>query len=125
MRPKPAPTRKKSLGLAFYCDRGDGVILRAQVNIYKNATEPSVSIAGALAYLDHTSAYRTLPEPESGPLEEHLLICTTCQDRLQATDDYVAAMRAAAKAPLKATKKRAVKKMATAPAPAVRRASGQ
>jgi len=144
---------KKSLGLAFYCDRGDGVILRAQVNIYKNATEPSVSIAGALspshhtegrvAYLGHTSAFRrtvqhipedsleqyatgALSEPEVGPLEEHLLICAACQDRLQATDDYVVAMRAAAKPPVKAAKKKTVgKRTAAASAPAVRGASGQ
>jgi hypothetical protein len=71
------------------------------------------------------------PEPQAGPLEEHLLICTACQDRLRATDDYVAAMRAAAKAPLKAAKKKtaankmkAAKKKA-APAPAVRRASAE
>ena len=41
-------------------------------------------------------AMRTLPEQEIGPLEEHLLICSACRDRLQGTDEYVAAMRAAA-----------------------------
>ena len=70
-------------------------------------------------------AMGAIPESEAGPLEEHLLICPTCQDRLQATDDYVAALRVAAKAPLKAAKKRAVKKTAAAPAPAVRGASGK
>jgi len=69
-------------------------------------------------------AMGALPEPEAGPLEEHLLICATCQDRLQATDDYVVAMNAAAKAPLKAKKKTAVKRTAVAPA-AVRRASAE
>jgi anti-sigma factor RsiW len=69
-------------------------------------------------------AMGAFPEPEAGPLEEHLLICAGCQDRLQATDDYVAAMRAAAKAPVKATKKRAVKKSAAAPS-RVRGASGE
>ena len=41
-------------------------------------------------------AMRTLPAPESDHLEEHLLICQPCQDRLQATDEYVVAIRAAA-----------------------------
>jgi hypothetical protein len=68
-------------------------------------------------------AMGAFPEPEAGPLEEHLLMCATCQERLQATDDYVAAMRAAAKAPVKAAKKRAMRK-AAAPAQ-VRGASGE
>lgn len=41
-------------------------------------------------------AMRTLPAPESDHVEEHLLICQSCRDRLQATDDYVAAMKSAA-----------------------------
>ena len=41
-------------------------------------------------------AMRTLPAPESELLEEHLLICSACRDRLTATDGYVAAMRSAA-----------------------------
>lgn len=41
-------------------------------------------------------AMRTLPAPEVESLEEHLLICAECRDRLQATDEYVAAMTAAA-----------------------------
>jgi hypothetical protein len=65
-------------------------------------------------------AMGAVPEPEVAPLEEHLLICAACQDRLQAADDYVAAMRAAAKAPVKLTKNKAA-----AAAPAVKRASGQ
>ncbi len=28
-----------------------------------------------------------------GPLEDHLLICPGCRDRLEATDEYVAAMK--------------------------------
>jgi hypothetical protein len=40
---------------------------------------------------------RTLPAPESDHLEEHLLICEDCQDRLTATDEYVVAMKAEAK----------------------------
>jgi hypothetical protein len=38
-------------------------------------------------------AMRSLPAPESERLEEHLLVCVGCQDRLTATDQYVAAMR--------------------------------
>jgi uncharacterized protein with PIN domain len=41
-------------------------------------------------------AMRTLPATEVESLEEHFLICSECRDRLQATDEYVAAMRAAA-----------------------------
>jgi predicted anti-sigma-YlaC factor YlaD len=43
------------------------------------------------------NAIRTLPAPESECLEEHLLICSECRDRLESTDEYVAAMRSAAK----------------------------
>jgi hypothetical protein len=39
---------------------------------------------------------RSLPLSEIGPLEEHLLICPECRDRLKATDAYVAAMKSAA-----------------------------
>ena len=39
---------------------------------------------------------QTLPEPESGPLEEHLLICGECRDRLDAEIEFVTAMRSAA-----------------------------
>lgn len=41
-------------------------------------------------------AMQTLPDSESGPLEEHLLICQLCRDRLQADTDFVTAMRGAA-----------------------------
>jgi len=34
-----------------------------------------------------------------GPLEDHLLICPGCRDRLEATDEYVAAMKSAAAGP--------------------------
>ena len=37
----------------------------------------------------------TLEEPLIAPLEEHLLICHLCQDRLVETDDFLEAMRAA------------------------------
>ena len=40
---------------------------------------------------------RTLPAAELDRLEEHLLICAECRDRLQSTDEFVAAMKAAAK----------------------------
>jgi hypothetical protein len=39
----------------------------------------------------------TLPRHRIGPLEDHLLICSECQDRLQAEIDFVTAMRGAAK----------------------------
>src|ERR1035437_9258147 len=39
---------------------------------------------------------RTLPESACPTLEEHLLICQSCRDRLQATDRYVVTMRRAA-----------------------------
>jgi uncharacterized CHY-type Zn-finger protein len=41
-------------------------------------------------------AMRTLPAPEVESLEEHLLICGGCRDRLTAADEYVSATRAAA-----------------------------
>ena len=41
-------------------------------------------------------AMQTLPESESGPLEEHILICADCRERLQAEIDFVTAMRGAA-----------------------------
>lgn len=34
-----------------------------------------------------------LPETEVAPIEEHLLVCAACQDRLQATDLFVATIR--------------------------------
>jgi len=37
-----------------------------------------------------------LSEPETGPIEEHLLICTDCQQRLRDTDEYTRAVRTAA-----------------------------
>lgn len=42
-------------------------------------------------------AMRTLPESACAALEEHLLVCPSCRDRLTATDEHVAAMKAAAK----------------------------
>jgi anti-sigma factor RsiW len=41
-------------------------------------------------------AMRTLPAAQSERLEEHLLICSECRDRLQTMDEYVAAMKSAA-----------------------------
>ncbi len=40
-------------------------------------------------------ALKKLPESEAAALEEHLLICPKCQDRLQLTEDFIAALRAA------------------------------
>ena len=34
-------------------------------------------------------------EPESTPLEEHILACAWCAERAEATQDYVDAMRVA------------------------------
>lgn len=39
-------------------------------------------------------ALNKLPESEAAALEEHLLVCFDCQDRLQLTDDFIAALRA-------------------------------
>ena len=39
---------------------------------------------------------KTPPEAELGRVEEHLLICHECQNRLQAMDEYVTAMKSAA-----------------------------
>ena len=41
-------------------------------------------------------AMLTLPQRRIGPLEDHLLLCSECQDRLQAQIDFVTAMRGAA-----------------------------
>jgi hypothetical protein len=38
----------------------------------------------------------TLPEAEAAILEEHLLICPLCQERLTESDEYLRAMRSAA-----------------------------
>ena len=37
-----------------------------------------------------------IPEAQAGELEEHLLICATCRQRLQESDSYTSAMRRAA-----------------------------
>src|SRR5579863_10480593 len=42
-------------------------------------------------------AMNCLSEAEVGPIEEHLLICETCQDHLAAVDKFVLAMQGAAK----------------------------
>jgi predicted anti-sigma-YlaC factor YlaD len=34
---------------------------------------------------------------EIEPVEEHMLVCSECRDRLQSMDEYVAAMRSVAK----------------------------
>lgn len=41
-------------------------------------------------------AMRTLPESACAALEDHLLTCQPCRDRLTATDAYVVAMCSAA-----------------------------
>jgi anti-sigma factor RsiW len=46
---------------------------------------------------DRLEAYSLgcLPEDELAPLEEHLLVCPACQDRLRAADAFVATIRQA------------------------------
>jgi hypothetical protein len=39
----------------------------------------------------------TLPVFEVEPFEKHLLVCEACQDRLRDMDDFLAALRAAAR----------------------------
>jgi hypothetical protein len=41
-------------------------------------------------------AMRTLPDPECEALVDHLLICSACQERLDAELDFVVAIREAA-----------------------------
>ena len=41
-------------------------------------------------------AMQTLPEPEAGPLVEHLVVCQSCWERLDAEIKFVTAMRGAA-----------------------------
>lgn len=41
-------------------------------------------------------AMQTLPEPEAGPLVEHLLVCESCRERLDAEIEFVTGMRGAA-----------------------------
>jgi anti-sigma factor RsiW len=36
-----------------------------------------------------------LAEPDAAPVEEHLLVCGKCRERLAGWDEYVGAMRAA------------------------------
>ena len=40
-------------------------------------------------------AMGTLSGPDFIPLEEHLLVCTTCQSRLAALEDFVQVIRSA------------------------------
>jgi anti-sigma factor RsiW len=40
-------------------------------------------------------ALNRLPEPEAAPVEEHLLVCEECRERLAGWDVYVVAMRGA------------------------------
>ena len=42
-------------------------------------------------------AMGTVPEPDLNLVEQHLLICEECQDRLKATDTFLVAMRSALK----------------------------
>jgi hypothetical protein len=44
-------------------------------------------------------ALRRLPEALTAPVEEHLLVCHTCQDAVAASDEFVAALKCAASRP--------------------------
>jgi hypothetical protein len=56
-------------------------------------TLPSVPVHPTEDLLEEYSFGRVV-EPALAPLEEHLLDCTLCQDRLLAVDEYTAVMRA-------------------------------
>ena len=56
-------------------------------------TLPSVPVHPTEDLLEEYSFGRVL-EPALAPLEEHLLDCTLCQDRLLAVDEYTALMKA-------------------------------
>jgi hypothetical protein len=56
-------------------------------------TLPSVPVHPTEDLLEEYSFGRVV-EPELAPLEEHLLDCTLCQDRLLAVDEYTALMKA-------------------------------
>lgn len=57
----------------------------------------------------------SLPEPGLARVEEHLLVCAACRERLEERDAYVAAMRAAA---ARARRERAPFRLAGVPRPA-------
>ena len=40
-------------------------------------------------------AFNRLPACQSAPVEEHLLVCPTCQDRLAEIDEYIIVMKTA------------------------------
>jgi hypothetical protein len=42
-------------------------------------------------------AFDRLPEDQTATLEEHLLVCSVCQDRLRAVDEYILLMKHAAR----------------------------
>ena len=42
-------------------------------------------------------AFNRLSEAEAAPLEEHLLLCAVCQQRLAATDEYIGLIKMAAR----------------------------
>ena len=56
-------------------------------------------------------AMRRLTEPESGPVEEHLSICQSCRDHLEAEIEFVTAVKAAvAQLPSKAKEAKTTKR---------------
>lgn len=55
--------------------------------------------AGFLSHISDDSlemyALGRIPEVDLAPMDEHLLICLTCQIRLQEMDEYIKVMKAA------------------------------
>ncbi len=60
-------------------------------------------------------AFNRLTEPEEAQLEEHLLICDSCQTRLTAISNYIDVMKAAAVMPSKKPPERARALLLTSP----------
>ncbi len=60
-------------------------------------------------------AFNRMPEPECARLEEHLLVCGTCQSRLSEIDGYIGVMKVAAVEPRKKPPERSRKLILTSP----------
>jgi hypothetical protein len=66
--------------------------------ILRDTVRDTVFPSGAVFRLRiaEVSPCRKIQNRESDHMEEHLLICEDCQDRLESTDEFVATMKAAA-----------------------------
>ena len=64
---------------------------------YLGPVAPKTPDAGMAAHIDDETleryAMKQLPETEAAPVEEHLLVCHHCQDRLAEIDRLLAALR--------------------------------